>query len=396
MPLPHPPFQTRLCRRKELPFMKRIILQEGRRGFLFKNGKFVRMLGPGKYYTGAGRQIEVLCIGECEVETAVFPTMQAAMSDPDFAAETISCTVADNELAVHMVNGVFADIVRPGTHWFWTVGLYEHSFITVDMNCPEFPADFPAALYARPSLSCVVNRVEVAQKEVGLLFFDNRYIRTLEPGTYYFVKGKVKVDVARVPTCLVTDSITGQEVLTSDKVTVRVNCLCSYRITDCFKAVTETDSFADQLHYAAQLALREFVGARTLDALLASKEELSAFLLARLREKGAGLSLAVEEAAVRDIILPGEVRDIMNTVLVAEKRAQANVITRREEVASTRSLLNTARLMDENTTLYRLKELEYIERICEKVDSINLSGNADLLQLLRGALAPKDGKEDKK
>ena len=72
----------------------------------------------------------------------------------------------------------------------------------------------------------------------------------------------------------------------------------------------------------------------------------------------------------------------MNTVLVAEKRAQANVVTRREEVASTRSLLNTAKLMEENQTLYKLKELEYIEHICEKVGNINLNGNGDVLSQL--------------
>ena len=75
----------------------------------------------------------------------------------------------------------------------------------------------------------------------------------------------------------------------------------------------------------------------------------------------------------------------MNTVLIAEKRAQANVITRREEVASTRSLLNTARLMDENKTLYKLKELEYIEKICSHVGNINLNGNNDLLAQLSAA-----------
>ncbi|MBQ8824090.1 MAG: slipin family protein, partial [Ruminococcus sp.] len=66
--------------------------------------------------------------------------------------------------------------------------------------------------------------------------------------------------------------------------------------------------------------------------------------------------------------------------------AQANVITRREEVASTRSLLNTAKLMDENKTLYKLKELEYIERICENVGSISISGNGDLLTQLTNLL----------
>ena len=86
--------------------------------------------------------------------------------------------------------------------------------------------------------------------------------------------------------------------------------------------------------------------------------------------------------SVDHIILPGEIRDIMNTVLVAEKRAQANVITRREEVASTRSLLNTAKLMEENQTLYKLKELEYAERIFKNVGNISLSGNGDILQQL--------------
>ncbi len=70
----------------------------------------------------------------------------------------------------------------------------------------------------------------------------------------------------------------------------------------------------------------------------------------------------------------------------AEKRAQANVITRREEVASTRSLLNTARLMEENRTLMRLKEMEYIERICENVGNISLNGNGDLLAQLQQLL----------
>jgi len=96
----------------------------------------------------------------------------------------------------------------------------------------------------------------------------------------------------------------------------------------------------------------------------------------------------IKDAGVKDIILPGEIREIMNTVLVAEKRAQANVITRREEVASTRSLLNTAKLMEENQTLYKLKEMEYIERICENVGNINLNSNGDILTQFAALLRP--------
>ena len=89
-------------------------------------------------------------------------------------------------------------------------------------------------------------------------------------------------------------------------------------------------------------------------------------------------------ADLKDIILPGEIRDIMNTVLVAEKKAHANVITRREETASTRSLLNTAKLMDDNKTLYKLKELEYLERICDRIGHISVSGNDNILEQLSG------------
>lgn len=125
-----------------------------------------------------------------------------------------------------------------------------------------------------------------------------------------------------------------------------------------------------------------------LDDILANKDELSRYAFERLKAKENEFFVEIIDAGVKDIILPGEIRDIMNTVLIAEKRAQANVITRREEVASTRSLLNTAKLMEENPTLYRLKELEHIERICENVGNINLNGNGDVLSQLMGLMHP--------
>ena len=81
-------------------------------------------------------------------------------------------------------------------------------------------------------------------------------------------------------------------------------------------------------------------------------------MLEKLKERQEEYCVEMTGAGIKDIILPGEIREIMNTVLIAEKKAQANVIMRREEVASTRSLLNTARLMDENQTLFKLKEME--------------------------------------
>ena len=65
-------------------------------------------------------------------------------------------------------------------------------------------------------------------------------------------------------------------------------------------------------------------------------------------------------------------RDIMNTVVAAQKEAEANVIRRREETNATRSLLNTAKVMSENPVMLRLKELEALEVVAGKVDKLTV------------------------
>ena len=87
--------------------------------------------------------------------------------------------------------------------------------------------------------------------------------------------------------------------------------------------------------------------------------------------------------------MPGEVKEIMNQVLVAQKKAEANVIMRREETASTRSLLNTAKLMEENSMLFKLKEMEYVEKIADKINSISSSGGNQIIDQLKDIFVPK-------
>ena len=114
--------------------------------------------------------------------------------------------------------------------------------------------------------------------------------------------------------------------------------------------------------------------------MLERKDDLADLVLKALPDDG---RITFVSGGLKDVVLPGEIRDIMNTVLIAEKKAQANVIARREEVASTRSLLNTAKLMEENATLYKLKELECLERICDKVENISVGNASGLLEGLR-------------
>lgn len=354
------------------------IINENQRGFVFKNGKYLKMLEAGKYREMFGKEIEVVAMNQPIACTAC--SLETLLQDKEVACQTAVVEVADEQIALHFVNGKFAGALRAGKYAFWAT-VDKHEFQIVSIAEPEVSEDIPQYIFGKlPSF--LFSKVEVAEYEKARLYYDNKLVRILDAGTYYFWKGKTVVTVNKVDTRLTQMDITGQEILTKDKVNIRINFMCNYRITDYVKVLTEIDNYREQLHVAAQLFLREYVGRYRLDEILENKEQLGTYVFEQLKEKAKTFYLEITDAGVKDIILPGEIRDIMNTVLVAEKRAQANVITRREEVASTRSLLNTAKLMEENKTLYKLKELEYMERICENVGNITVNGNTDLLTQL--------------
>ena len=362
--------------------MNKITINENQRGLLFRNGCYKKLLTPGRYRLMHGSVIEIAEL--TQPLTSLSADDATLLADPVIARQTVTADVPDRQLWLHYVNDRFTEVLSKGRHIFWNIH-DAHTFTPVDVSTPEIAPDFPTDLFAEmpPHL---YQRIEVEPFTRALLFFDRRFIRLLEPGVYRFWNMGVKVNAQPVDTRLIQQVVPGQELLTRDKVTLRVTLTVTYRVTDPVKVFTEVDDYQNHLYTAAQLALRDFVGQYALDELLESKERMSAFVLEQLRGRQKELFIEIREAGVRDVILPGEIRDIMNAVLTAEKKAQANVITRREEVASTRSLLNTAKLMEENPTLCKLKELEYVERICQNVGSINLTGSGDLLGQLAAVL----------
>ncbi len=364
--------------------MKTIIITERQMGLLFRNGRFVGVRGAGKYRLYGGRHMEVSSLEQTVTTAMASPA--TLLADKSFRDATVTVDVPTGSIALRFLNGRLTQVLpsQPVSYIYWKA-CGDNAFRVVDITDPEVSEDIPTHLFAAMPAS-FYTKIEVPAGCRGRLVVDNRPTRLLTPGTYYFWRGPKPVTCDIVDTRLVPLELSGQEMLTRDKVTLRLNFICHYRITDCERIFTVADDYREHLRVIAQLALREYIGTHTLDELLGDKEALSQFAFQRLCDKAPTLCIEVSDAGVKDIILPGEIRDIMNTVLIAEKQAQANVITRREEVASTRSLLNTAKLMEENPTLYKLKELEAMERICENVGSISLSGNGDILAQLAGML----------
>ena len=171
--------------------------------------------------------------------------------------------------------------------------------------------------------------------------------------------------------------VAGQEILTKDKVPLRVNLNAGYRVTDVVTAYGKQAKPADFLYKELQFGLRAAVGTRTLDELLENKGVIDQVVAAHVAQRVEAFGLEVDSVGVKDIILPGDMKTILAKVVEADKIALANVIRRREETAATRSLLNTARVMEDNPTALRLKELETLEKVTEKIDKISVFGGLD-------------------
>lgn len=359
-------------------------IQETQRGFLFKKGRFVKMLQPGIYHTYRNSEIRIADIEKPLLDRFTMAEIGVFSTDENFRKETVSIAVPDGQIALRYSDGKYREYLPAGKYTLWN-NVKKHTFELYPINNAEVPDNIPRYICDSLCRDDVMQQVNVMEKHKGLLYIDGIAKRILEPGVYYFWTDYANISYKTVDMRQQQLSVTGQEIMTKDKVSVRLNFVCTYKVADFEKALREIQDFTSQFYIMVQMAMREIVSALTLDEILNRRDEVAAELTANLKKKAVTLYIDITDAGIRDIILPGDVRDIMNTVLIAEKRAQANVITRREEVASTRSLLNTARLMDENKTLYKLKELEYLEKICANVGNISVSGG-DLLTQLREIL----------
>src|SRR5262249_14143340 len=174
--------------------------------------------------------------------------------------------------------------------------------------------------------------------------------------------------------------VSGQEIMTADKVTLRLNALVAWKVADAVKAVTEVEDHAQALYRQAQLVLRAVGGTRGRDAPPADKDGVARELLEMLRSRAQGFGLEVRGAGIRDVILPGEMKEILNRVTEARKAAEASLITRREETAAIRSQANTARVFETSPTLMRLRELEVLEKVAGKAKLSVVLGEGGLTE----------------
>ncbi|MCB9260934.1 MAG: slipin family protein [Flavobacteriales bacterium] len=352
----------------------------GKIGLVYRYDELVSVLTQGKHFINPFTERVVLHDAEGQLNLPI--QIEELLQNEKIRAICTLVEVADNNICLVTKNGLYEVVLNPGRYLFLNE-TNVFTFTNIDLFNSERVTDGAVLKYAENQLSNYVRKLEVDVHEEALLLVDGEYKTVLQAGKYFFYKNNVKLAIQKVDTRMQAMEVGGQEMLTKDKANLRLNFNLQYRVTNTFKAVLENREYEKQLYLIAQLLLREIVGTLTLDELLENKEVITEYVMTNIVQKASSLGVEVINAGVKDLVLPGDMKEILNQVLVAQKKAQANVITRREEVASTRSLLNTAKLLEENATLMRLKEMEYLERIAEKVGEITVAGGTDVLKQLK-------------
>lgn len=371
--------------------IKRVTVKKNERGLLLRNGDFERVLQPGTHWLIAGLdqlQVELFAIGApafVHPLTDYLLAKEPAVVEAEFVRVELNAT----QVGLRSENGVLVELLPPETRRLYWKGLVDVLVEVIDLaSSIELSPALTARLLQtqlRPrSITGLagVLQVVVPQHGAGILWVDGKIERLLGAGSFAFWKFNRNVNVELVDLRLQAVEVTGQEILTRDKVALRLNLSATWRYSDVLSAYKALAKPAEHLYRELQLGLRAAVGTRSLDELLENKSVIDEVVTAQVKDKLATLGLELTSVGVKDIVLPGEMKTILAQVVEAGKSAEANVIRRREETAATRSLLNTAKVMEDNPVALRLKELETLERVAERIDKISVFGGLD--QVLNG------------
>lgn len=359
---------------------RRVVIGDAERGLVYRNRRFERVLAPGVYRLFAWRdKLEVVVHDIRKPEyagndvDALIAALGARLGETFVLAD-----IGMDEVGLVSKNGRLEDVLAPGVRQLYWRGLVQVDVETVSLaEGLRVTPEVARRLRQLGALARVAVVLEVPAESAGLVFVDNMLVQVLGAGSYAFWNFRKNVAVETIELRVQSMEVSGQELLTRDKVSLRVNLAASVRVTDPVAARTQVAKYGDYVYRELQYGLRKAVAARTLDELLGDKATLDAEIFAYVRGRVEALGIEVLGVGVKDVILPGEMREILNGVVQAEKLAQANVIRRREEANATRSLLNTAKLIEDSPILMRLKELEALEKVTEKIDKLTVFGGLD-------------------
>ena len=207
-------------------------------------------------------------------------------------------------------------------------------------------------------LSRAVVSTTVYEFERGLRFSRGRFTGVLPPGIYRHLSAYTRI--TKVDVRPVQVAVPGQEVLSGDGVAVKASVAATYRVTDPERAVLGSAQYQAAIYTEVQLALRAVISGLPVEELLARRGDLSAELKALAAGRLAAIGIELQDAAIRDLTLPGELKKIFSQVARARQEGLAALEKARGETAALRNLANAAQLIERNPHLMQLRLLQVL------------------------------------
>jgi regulator of protease activity HflC (stomatin/prohibitin superfamily) len=362
--------------------IKKYQISDTQLGLAFVQNNFAGTLAAGEHcFFNFARPVEVN-IMDLTNPLPTFPQAEILIDrHPDFV--TNFCTSIEleaQELGIVRHKGKLVAILPPSTRQLFWQGI-NIEVVDLSFQAKLSPLQVQELVNGSPEIAQIaginIYAKNIPASHAGLLFLNEEFQAVLQPGFHAWWKYGRALRVEVTDLRLQSIEVSGQDILSKDKVPLRLNLIAGIRVTDPLQAQVACKNIQDFIYQELQFALRSAVGDRTLDGILEDKGSIDQQIAIYIREKVVGYGVEILSVGVKDIILPGEVKAILSKVVEAEKSAQANVVRRREETAATRSMLNTAKVMEDNPVALRLKELEVLERIAEKIDKIQVNGSLD-------------------
>ncbi len=375
-------------RRISMFFMKKIIVPETHHALLFKDEPFSNVLMPGVYNLLDLRnriRFSLVDISNTLENGVNDQAMKVLKLHPEkMNAHVQIWETGEHEVGLAYQDNILKEIKAPAERGAYWTGFGEVTIKKIDIS-EIFKLDKTLArmvLAAKDSLLknsaiSAVTTATIPERHFGFLEVGGEQHSKLDAGIHVWWKFNRNLKVKQIDLRLQNMEVNGQEILTKDRVGLRVNLSATWQVSDAKRVSAELADHTDYLYRELQLALRTIVSTQTLDELLVDKNKLNQKIQEIVVSKASQYGIELKTVGARDIVLPGEMKTILSQVVEAEKMAEANLIKRREETQATRSLHNTAKVMEGNPTLLRLKELEVLEKITSQISTLNVYGGLD-------------------
>lgn len=202
---------------------------------------------------------------------------------------------------------------------------------------------------------------EIKQYERGVKFTIGKFTKLAMPGWRLVIpifQKMVKVDI-RVKAVDVPD----QEAITKDNISIKINAVIYYKVSDAGRAVIEVENFYWAISQLAQTTMRNAVGEVTMDDLLKNREGVADKIQIAVDKATDPWGIKVEAVDLKDIVLPADLKRTMAKEAEAERERRAVIIKAEGEVSASANLALAARTLAESPGALHLRTLQSINDI---------------------------------